>query len=150
MPLEVQNPYLDPHVQPDWAQFTRLAGDRAAILFEELRAALGDIEGLREDVHFASEAAGWAPRYRLGEITLFVVRILPGLLEAIMDLDRSEHEALLTAKGVSQEIIAILQQASGRDTSAVIRVHLDSRSQVSRWVRLVKARCRLVAQQPAK
>ena len=150
MPLELQNPYRDPHVQPEWAQFTRLAGDRAAILFEELRAAIGDIEGLREDVHFVSEDVGWAPRYRLGESTLFVVRILPGFLEAIMDLERSEREALLAAKGVSREIKDILQKAAGHDSSAAIRVRLDSRSQVSCWARLVKARGRLVARQAAK
>lgn len=150
MPLEVQNPYRDPQVQPEWAQFTRLAGDRAAILFEELRAAVGEIEGLREDVHFAGEAVGWVPRYRLGEITLFIVRILPGFLEAIMDVDRPERETLLAAKGVSREIKDILQKAAGHDSSAAIRVRLDSRSQVSRWARLVNARGRLVARQTAK
>ncbi len=147
MPLERQNPYRDPQVQPDWAQFSRLAGDRAAILFEELRAAIGDIEGLREDVCFVSQEVGWAPRYRLGEITLFVVRILPGFLEAIMDLETSEREALLVTKGMSRELRDVLQRPLEQHDGTVLRLRLENRSQVRGWARLVKTRSRLAARQ---
>ncbi len=147
MPLELQNPYRDPHVKPDWAQFSRLAGDRAAILFEELRAAIGDIEGLREDVCFVSQDVGWAPRYRLGEKALFVVRVLPGFLEPIMELERGEREALLAARGISRALLDVLQRPEEQHGGTVLHGLLENRSQVRNWARLVKARSRLAARQ---
>ncbi len=148
--MEFQNPFRNPHARPDWAQFTRLAGDRAAILFEELRAAIGDVEGLREDIHFVSEEVGWAPRYRLGEVTLFIVRVLPGSLEAVMELEQSEREAFLAARGVSDEIRDTLQRATVRDAVTSVHVRLADRAQVSSWAKAMRARSRLVTRQTTK
>ncbi len=147
--MELRNPYRDPDVRPEWAQLSRLAGDRAAILFEELRAAIGDIEGLREDVHFLNAEVGWVPRYRLGEVTLFVVSILPASLRALMELERSEVETLLASRRISQETKNLLRKAAGQDGRAAIRVDLESRGQVVSWARLVKGRSRLAAHQAA-
>ena len=38
--------------KPDWARFTRLAGDHAAILFEDLRRRVSRIDGLREELFY--------------------------------------------------------------------------------------------------
>ncbi len=148
--MDFQSRFRDPHARPEWAQFTRLAGDRAAILFEELRAAISDIEGLREDMHFVSEETGWAPRYRLGEVTLFIVRVLPGSLEAVMELERAESEALLTARGISNEIRDVLQKAVARDGRTTIARPLSRRAQVRNWAKAVRARSRAVARQATR
>ena len=83
------NPFRNPNAKPTWAQLTRLAGDRVAILFEELRSLMGRVDGLIEELHYTGPEAGWAPSYRVGEEKLFWVSILPGSLVGHMEIDQS-------------------------------------------------------------
>lgn len=93
-----QNPFRDPAVKPTWAQLSRLAGDRAAIRFEDLRKRVGAIAGIREDLHFFGSEWGWAPRYCVEDMVLFVVRILPGSLEGTVELDAPLREKILKSR----------------------------------------------------
>ncbi len=67
---------------PQWAELTRWAGDKASILFEDLRRRIGVIDGLQEALHFAGPEVGWVPRYRVGHAVLFDAHLFPGVLEA--------------------------------------------------------------------
>ncbi len=93
-----QNPFQDPTVKPTWAQLSRLAGDGAAIRFEQLRKRVGAIAGLREDLHYLGADGGWAPGYRVEDQALFAVRIPPGNLEGTVDLDASLREKVLKSR----------------------------------------------------
>jgi hypothetical protein len=42
-------PLNDPHLNPEWAVFSRRGGDRTAILFDDLRLLLGRIQGALEN-----------------------------------------------------------------------------------------------------
>jgi len=133
---QLHNPFVNPGHKPEWAQLTRLAGDRAAILFEELRRRLGTIEGLREDLHFFGPGTGWAPRYRVGEKALFTAHIFPGRLEVAMDIEGPLREKLLAAHAVAVRIKRALGSASG--SGASIRVALSNRADARSFARLVR------------
>ncbi len=94
------NPFRDPAARPAWAQLTRLAGDRAAILFEELRRQLSRIDGVQEELHYDGAGRGWVPRYRVKENILCGVQISPGLLEARVELESALRGAALD-KGIA-------------------------------------------------
>lgn len=125
--------------KPDWAQLTRLAGDRAAILFEELRRRVGAIDGLVEDLfYYGPEKAsgteqvywGWAPRYRVGETTLFSVAIRPAVLEAAVTLNGALRERLLESRKVARGIKEAIRGAPvGGDTTR-LRVRPSSLAEV--------------------
>ena len=93
-----QNPFQDPTVKPTWAQLSRLAGDRAAIRFEELRKKVGAIVWIPEDLHYSGADWGWVARYCVGSMVLFVVRILPGNLEGMVELDAPLREKVLKSR----------------------------------------------------
>jgi len=94
----------DPRRQPDWAQLTRLAGDRSAILFEELRQRVSVIDGLVEELIYQGSDVGWTPHYRCAATSLFSVLIRPGVLEAVIRLDRRERERALESTRVAHRI----------------------------------------------
>lgn len=119
----LKNPFCDPNVKPDWAQLTRLGGDRVAILFEELRRRIGAIGGLTEDLHFASPEEGWVPRYSLDGETIAHAHIGPGSLEATLGLAGEKEEK---------------EKTGGRSA----RHRLDSRAAVASFARRMVRACR--------
>jgi hypothetical protein len=124
------NPFRDPAARPAWAQLTRLAGDRAAILFEELRRQLGRIDGVQEELHYDGAGRGWVPRYRVKENILCAVQISPGLLEARIELESALREKLLAWPRVSGEIKRTLRGAALDMGIASLRLRLRNRSDV--------------------
>lgn len=124
------NPFRDPAARPEWAQLTRLAGDRAAILFEELRRQLSRIDGVQEELHYDGAGRGWVPRYRVKENILCAVQISPGLLEARVELESALRERLLLWPRVSAEIKQALRGAALDKGIASLRLRLSSRSGV--------------------
>jgi hypothetical protein len=124
------NPFRDPQAKPAWAQLTRLAGDRAAILFEELRRQLGRIDGVQEELHYDGADRGWVPRYRVEGNILCAVQILPGLLEARVELDSTVREKLLAWPRVSAEIRQALGGAALDKGIASLRLRLSNRADV--------------------
>jgi hypothetical protein len=125
--------------KPDWAQLTRLAGDRVAILFEELRRRVGAIDGLVEELFYygPQEASGtdqvnwgWAPRYRVGETTLFSVTIRPADLEAGITLDGVLRERLLESQRVARGIKEAIRGAPVDGDTTRLRVRLSRLAEV--------------------
>jgi hypothetical protein len=124
------NPFRDPRVRPQWAQLTRLAGDRAAILFEELRRRLGKIDGLREELSYQGPEWGWGPRYKVGERVLFSVVVLPGILEARAELEPPFRETLLHSSRVASRMKAATRRAPLIGDQTMLRVRLSNASLV--------------------
>ena len=145
MTPRVENPFRNPSRRPEWAQLTRLAGDRAAILFEQLRTAVGSIEGLVEELHFAGPEVGWIPRYRLGETTLFAAHISPGLLEASIELDESVCEKLLASPKTGAEFKAAIRSAITEGGTATVYVSLPTFTAVRSFARETRTKGKLVA-----
>lgn len=137
-PTNAANPFRDPARKPQWAELTRLAGDRAAILFEDLRRRVGGLNGLIEERHFGE--LGWGPRYRIGEITLFSAVVLPARIEASIDLGSSLAERLLRSTRTSKEIKRVLASAEKNAGSLQIRLPLTSAGSVCSLARLVLAK----------
>ncbi len=103
------NPLCSLEGKPSWAHLIRLAGDRTAILFQELRRRIARIDGLQEELHDHGSEWGWGPRYRLGERILFSARLLPGRLEAKIELEGALKEKILA----SRKIAGHLKEAMG-------------------------------------
>lgn len=122
------NPFRDAKVKPDWAQLTRLGGDRVAILFEDLRSRISRIDGLVEELHFCGEDAGWLPRYRVGDQVLLTVQVLPGNLSAILELEESLAKRLLNSPTEAVRIKTWLRAVAIREGIALLRVRLLSRT----------------------
>ncbi|HEV2492248.1 MAG TPA: hypothetical protein VG204_04160 [Terriglobia bacterium] len=114
----------DPTRQPDWAQLTRLGGDRAAILFEELRRRVSVIDGLVEELVYQGPELGWTPHYRCGETGLFIVLIRPGALEAVAMLDRPQRERALGSSRVAHRMKQRIESAPLEGEEAHLRVPL--------------------------
>jgi hypothetical protein len=131
-----QNPFRDPEVKPSWAQLSRLAGDRAAIRFEELRNRVGAIAGLREELHFFGGDWGWAPRYLIGDVVLFAVCILPGDLEGAIELNGPLREDILKSRIDGSTKDAIRRVPVGK-TVASVKLLLSSMAAVRSFARLV-------------
>lgn len=138
------NPFRLPDRKPDWAQLTRLAGDRAAILFEELRRAVGKIDDVIEDLYFSGAELGWAPRYRLGETTLFIAHIFPGRVEASIELEASWKRELLASPRVSTWLKTEIRKAPSSAPTVVLHVLLPTRAAVRSFAQLVAIKSRVV------
>ena len=134
---------------PQWAQLTRLAGDRAAILFEDLRRRVGKIAGLQEELHYFGPEQAWAPRYRIGEETLFIVRVRPGLLEAAVPLDESLRQKLLASPKLGAEIKEAIRNVSVQDPDTGIKLKLSNPATVRALVNLVLMKSKLLATAPS-
>ncbi len=141
-----ENLFRNPEVKPDWAQLSRLAGDRAALRFEALRKRVGGIEGIREDLHYFGADWGWVPRYRLGERELFAVRILPGNLEGRMTLDTRQRAEVLSS-GVAAEMKEMVRRAPSGTGVASLCFPLPSMRLVHQFVRIVLTKARLTLQE---
>ena len=132
-----QNPFRDVKTKPEWAQLTRLGGDRVAILFEELRREISGIDGLVEELHFNGTQDGWLPRYRVGDQVLLRVQILPGNLTAILELEESLAKRLLNSPTEAGRIKTWLRAVAIREGIALLRVRLSSRTDASSLATLV-------------
>jgi hypothetical protein len=132
-----ENPFRDPGTQPDWAEFTRLGGDRVTILFEDLRKRIGAIEGLSEDMHYACPEEGWRARYCLGDTLLFTARIFPGVLEVTLWVNAGERNRLLQRQSGGAALGKALSEAQGERDLLAARLELKNSSGVrsfARWV----------------
>ena len=151
------NQLRDAAHKPDWARFTRLAGDHAAILFEDLRGRVSRIDGLREELFYhAPEGAertdpgnradwGWAPRYRIGQATLFSVFIRPGALEGVMTLESPLCERLLGSARIAARIKEAIQSAPSEAGVVTLRLPLRNVSDVRSFANLVILKSKAVA-----
>jgi len=137
------NPVTAGHTNLQWAQLTRLAGDRAAILFEDLRRRVGTIAGLVEELHYDSVAQCWTPRYRLGEEVLFTAHILPAALEATVTLGAGERISLLGLRRLSSTVKQLIRQAPIVEGQVSVRVCLNSWVAVRAFSNLVIMKCKL-------
>ncbi len=134
-----------PAKKPEWAQLIRLGGDHVAILFGELRKAVGQIEGIIERLHYSASETRWVVQYRAGGTELFTVRISPGLLIANMPLSRSEAETLLRMRGLGGTIKNAIRSEAWESGSELLRLPLTSRRLVRSFANLVKAKNKLVS-----
>jgi hypothetical protein len=125
-----QNPFRNAAVRPDWAQLTRLGGDRVAILFEELRTSISGIDGLIEELHYFGPGEGWLPRYRVDDQIILKVLILPGNLSAMLEFNEPDFIKLLNSAKVAGKVKAWLGTASIREGIALLRVRLASRTDI--------------------
>ncbi len=138
------NPFRDPSLAPDWAQLTRLGGDRVALLFEDLRARLGKIGGIQEELRYHGPEWGWGPHYRLGGASLCAVRALPGRLEAVIEVEPASLPKLLGSPSLGAGVRSIVAQlfASGSPWQAPIV--LSNRTTVRDFARLVVLKSKAV------
>ena len=137
------NPVTAGHANLQWAQLTRLAGDRAAILFEDLRRRVGTIAGLVEELHYDAGAERWMPHYRLGENVLFTAHLLPAALEATVALDPGERMSLLGSRRLSSAMKHIIRNTPMVDGQVLVRVLLNSRAAVGAFSNLVAMKSKL-------
>ena len=133
-----KNPFCNPDCPPQWAQLTRVAGDRAAIRFEDLRSHVADIEGLIEELHYLGPELGWAPRYRVGDDCLFVAHIAPGLLEASLELNSAARERVLDSRRVPTSIKKAVQAAVTSGGCTHVRVKLGNKASVREFANLMR------------
>ena len=134
------NPFNDPATKPQWAQLTRLGGDRVAILFEELRRQIAKIDGIIESLSYLGPEEGWAAEYRADGTTLFTVRILPGVLEATMTFDASTFERFVSSGKLSVKMKDTLRNA---EASGFIRLDVNHSSAVRSLANLAVIKSKL-------
>jgi hypothetical protein len=128
-----------------WAQLIRLGGDHVAILFDELRKAVGRIDGVVQRLHYSSSEERWVVQYEVGDAELFAVRISPGVLEAGMALSRSEVERLLQNRTVSKTVRDVIQNSAREAGSSSVRFLLRHRRTVRSFANLARARNSLIS-----
>jgi len=141
MSPDASNPVTAGHTNLQWAQLTRLAGDRAAILFEDLRRRVGTIAGLVEELHYHGDR--WTPRYRLGEAVLFTAHILPAALEGTVTLAVGERITLLGLRRLSSTMKRLIREAPIVEGEVSVRVRLNSRVAVREFSTLVIMKSKL-------
>ncbi|MEE8177922.1 MAG: DUF3788 family protein, partial [Acidobacteriota bacterium] len=105
------NLYRAKNRKPTWAEVIRMAGDRTAILFDELRRQLGEMGDVSEELRFQGSREGWTPLYRLGGATLCVVHLAPARMEASVPMGRKAVRDLLSSPGVSASLKAAIRKA---------------------------------------
>jgi hypothetical protein len=132
-----RNPFRNAAAKPQWAQLTRLGGDRVAILFEDLRKQISGINGLVEELHFNGPEEGWLPRYRVGDQVLLRVQVLPGCLTAMVELDEGLAKNLLNSPGEPGRIKAWLRPIAICEGIALLRARLSSRAHTRSLTKLL-------------
>ena len=123
----------------------RLGGDRVAILFEELRKAVGKVDGIVERLDYSASEDRWVVQYCAGGTELFTVRISAGLLEAGMGISRSEAEILLGTHNLSGTIKDAVRKGASGTGSNFLKLPLTDRRRVRSFANLVKAKSKLVS-----
>ncbi len=137
------NPVTAGHASPQWAQLSRLAGDRAAILFEELRKRVGAIPGLVEELRYDEVEKRWTPHYLLGAEVLFTAHILPAALEAMTALSASQRDRLLRSRKIGLAMRQIIEKAPMVGGSVPVRVRLNNQAAVGAFAAVITAKSRL-------
>jgi hypothetical protein len=132
-----RNPFCDVGAKPQWAQLTRLGGDRVAILFEDLRTQISAIDGLVEELHFNGPEEGWLPRYRVSNQVLLRVEVRPGSLTAVVELEESLAKKLLNSPAGAGRIKTWFRAAAIREGIALLRVRLSSRAHTRSLTKLI-------------
>lgn len=145
-----ENPFRDPKQKPEWAQLTRLAGDRAAILFEDLRRRLSKIDGLREELFYHGPEWGWGPRYKAGERILFTARILAGTLQTSLNLEGPLRERVLASSRVASGMKEMIRRAPLSQGKTAVRLCLARRSDVRSFANLVSLKSTLLVSRESK
>jgi len=135
------HPLLGPARSPEWAKLARLAGDRASILLQSLRQAVGKITGLQEELLSGSPEAGWVIRYGIGREDLFSLHVRPGALEGTLTLQSTLRDAL-----VHSHLIKPGEAPDGPSKDGAVSLHapLKSQQDVRSFVRLVVKKSRLM------
>lgn len=149
-PVNPPNAVTAARAGSQWAQLTRLAGDRAAILFEELRKRVGTIPGLVEELRYDGVEKRWTPHYRLGEEALFAAPILPAALEATTTLDAFEREKLLGSRRIGLAMKQSIARAPTVGGSVHMRVRLNSQATVRAFAALIVMKSKLVSSRVQK
>jgi hypothetical protein len=134
-----------PARNPGWAQLIRLGGDRVAILFDVLRKSVGRIDGVVERLHYSASDGCWVVQYRVGGLGLFAARISPGLLEAVIDLNRREVECLLQARKLSGGVRDAIRIGTSAAGSGSVRFPLKNRCAVRAFANLARAKSSLTS-----
>ncbi len=125
-----------------WAALARLGGDRVALLFEDLRRALGRIDSLVEALHYDEKSRRWLPRYSLAGQVILTVSVLPGILEAELQLDPKLEWRLLRTKVEAEARIVARGERS-------VMLRISSRRHALAVARLVRAMSK-ISSQPAQ
>ena len=114
-----------------------MAGDRTAILFDELRRQLGEMGDVSEELRFQGSREGWTPLYRLGRATLCVVHLAPARMEASVPMSRKAVRDLLSSPGVSASLKAAIRKAPYGGNRKKPRVALPNRRAINSLARLL-------------
>ncbi|MEE8257185.1 MAG: DUF3788 family protein [Acidobacteriota bacterium] len=138
------NLYRAKNRKPKWAEVIRMAGDRTAILFDELRRQLGEMGDVSEELRFQGSREGWTPLYRLGRATLCVVHIAPARMEASVPMGRKAVRDLLSCPGVSASLKAAIRKAPYRGNRKKPRVALPNRRAINSLARLLRFQHKLL------
>ena len=141
---EHRNPFRDPATKPEWAQLIRLAGDHAAIRFQDLRRRISKIEGLVEELCYGGAEWGWTPRYRVGEKVLFTAHVLPGALEATIELDAPLAEKVLRDSKVADKIKQVIRGTLESTSGAWHRVRLSNSAAIRSFAEVVRKKSKFV------
>jgi len=139
-----ENPFRDARSRPEWAQLTRLAGDRASILFEDFRRCLSKIDGLQEELHYSGPERGWAPRYRVQGEVLCAVRVLPGILEGTVELEAPLCRKLLSSPKIAESIKETIRIGHPEKGVTSAQVLLKSPAAVRAFANLVLMKSRFL------
>lgn len=142
------NPVRGPAKKPEWAQMIRLGGDRVAVLLDELRKAVGKVDGIVEKLHCSPTEACWIGLYRLGGAGLFTLRVLPGLPEASILLSRAEADYFLGTRKLSATIRDAIRNAAGGKGPILLRLPRRDRRLIGSVASLVTGKSRLASLSP--
>jgi hypothetical protein len=138
------NPVRGTSLDHEWARLPRLAGDRAAILLEDLRARISRLAGLIEELHRDPLAEGWLVSYRVGENILSSIRVRPGLLEAILPPGASLRTNLLSSPKISGRLKDKIRAAPLETPSAELAIQLSGSADVRAFAALVMIESKLI------
>lgn len=121
-----------------------MAGDRTAILFDELRRQLGEMGDVSEELRFQGSREGWTPLYRRGRATLCVVHLAPARMEASVPMGRKAVRDLLSSPGVSASLKAAIRKAPYGGNRKKPRVALPNRRAINSLARLLRFQHKLL------
>jgi hypothetical protein len=138
-----QNLVRGPAKRPEWAQLIRLGGDRVAVLFDELRKSVGKIDGVIERLQYSAEEGRWVVKYSVGGTEFFIVRILPGSLEAVLHLNYSEAEILLQSRALRGPLQNAIRARIQEKAEGLMNIPLTDRRALHSFANLVRAKSRL-------
>jgi len=121
-----------------------------------LRRRVRRIDGLREELFYHAPEGertdprsrtdwGWAPRYCIGQATLFGVFIRPGALEGVMTLESPLCERLLGSARIAARIKEAIQSAPSEAGVVTLRLPLRNVSDVRSFANLVILKSKAVA-----